>query len=29
MSTLSIPKPNEKQKMFLNAKKKYIAYGGA
>lgn len=29
MSTLRIAKPNEKQKLFLNAKNKFIAYGGA
>jgi hypothetical protein len=27
--TLSIPKPSEKQKLFLMADKKYIAFGGA
>jgi hypothetical protein len=26
---LSIPKPSEKQKLFLTADKKYIAFGGA
>ena len=29
MSTLSIPKPNEKQMQFFNARQKFIAYGGA
>lgn len=29
MPTLSIPKPSEKQKLFLMADKKYIAFGGA
>lgn len=29
MPTLSIPKPSEKQKMFLVADKKFIAFGGA
>jgi hypothetical protein len=27
--TLSISPPNEKQKLFLKADKKYIAFGGA
>lgn len=27
--TLTIPKPSEKQKLFLTADKKYIAFGGA
>ena len=27
--TLTIPKPSEKQKLFLKADKKYIAFGGA
>lgn len=27
--TLSIGKPNDKQKLFLSADKKYIAFGGA
>lgn len=26
---LTIPKPSEKQKLFLMADKKYIAFGGA
>ena len=29
MPTLSIPKPSEKQQMFLVADKKFIAFGGA
>jgi hypothetical protein len=29
MPTLTIPKPSEKQKLFLTADKKYIAFGGA
>ena len=29
MPTLKIPQPNEKQKLFLTADKKYIAFGGA
>ena len=29
MSTLRIAEPNEKQKLFLNARCKHIAYGGA
>ena len=29
MSALTIPKPNEKQKQFFNARQKFIAYGGA
>jgi hypothetical protein len=29
MPTLTIPKPSEKQKLFLLADKKYIAFGGA
>ena len=29
MPTLSIPKPSEKQQMFLTADKKFIAFGGA
>ncbi len=29
MPTLSIPQPSEKQKLFLTADKKYIAFGGA
>lgn len=29
MSPLIIPEPNEKQKLFFNAKCKNIAYGGA
>lgn len=29
MPTLTIPTPSEKQKMFLLADKKYIAFGGA
>ena len=29
MPTLSIPKPSEKQKLFLMADKKFIAFGGA
>lgn len=29
MANLVIPEPNEKQKLFLSAKNKYIAYGGA
>ena len=29
MPTLSIPKPSEKQSLFLMADKKYIAFGGA
>lgn len=29
MSTLRIAEPNEKQKMFLEARNKFIAYGGA
>lgn len=29
MAVLQIPEPNEKQKLFLSAKQKYIAYGGA
>lgn len=29
MSTLRIAEPNEKQKLFLNARTKFIAYGGA
>ena len=27
--TLTIPYPNEKQRLFLESKKKYIAFGGA
>ena len=29
MPTLTMPKPSEKQKLFLTADKKYIAFGGA
>ena len=29
MPTLTIPTPSEKQKLFLKADKKYIAFGGA
>ena len=29
MPTLAIPTPSEKQKLFLTADKKYIAFGGA
>ena len=29
MSTLRIAEPNEKQKLFLKARNKFIAYGGA
>ena len=29
MPTLSIPKPSDKQKLFLMADKKFIAFGGA
>lgn len=29
MPTLTIGQPNEKQKLFLTADKKYIAFGGA
>lgn len=29
MPTLTIPRPSEKQKLFLIADKKYIAFGGA
>ena len=29
MPTLTIGKPNERQKLFLLADKKYIAFGGA
>ena len=29
MPTLTIPHPSEKQKLFLAADKKYIAFGGA
>lgn len=29
MSTLRLPRPNEKQKLFLNSKVKHTAYGGA
>lgn len=29
MATITIPEPNEKQKLFFRARKKYIAYGGA
>lgn len=29
MPTLTIPTPSEKQKLFLMADKKYIAFGGA
>lgn len=29
MSTLRIAEPNEKQKIFFNARNKFIAYGGA
>lgn len=29
MATLRIPKPNDKQKLFLAANQKYIGYGGA
>lgn len=29
MPTLTIDKPNERQKLFLKADKKYIAFGGA
>ena len=27
--TLTIPRPNEKQELFLMADKKHVAYGGA
>lgn len=29
MSPLSIPRPNDKQIQFFNAREKFIAYGGA
>lgn len=29
MPTLKLEEPNERQKLFLTAKKKYIAFGGA
>ncbi len=29
MPTLTIDSPNEKQKLFLTADRKYIAFGGA
>lgn len=29
MSALTIPKPNEKQILFFNARQKFVAYGGA
>lgn len=29
MPTLTIGQPNERQKLFLSAEKKYIAFGGA
>ena len=29
MPTITIPEPNEKQKLFLKARQKHIAYGGA
>lgn len=29
MPTLTMQKPSEKQKLFLTADKKYIAFGGA
>ncbi len=29
MTTIRIPEPNEKQKLFLMARQKHIAYGGA
>lgn len=29
MPTLTMPKPSEKQKLFLMADNKYIAFGGA
>lgn len=29
MSALKIPKPNEKQILFFNARNKFVAYGGA
>ena len=29
MAVLTIPKPNEKQMQFFNARQKFIAYGGA
>ena len=29
MTTLRIAEPNEKQKLFLMARQKHIAYGGA
>jgi hypothetical protein len=29
MPTLTISQPNERQKLFLTADKKYIAFGGA
>lgn len=29
MTTVTIPKPNHKQVLFLTDKHKYIAYGGA
>jgi hypothetical protein len=29
MPTLTIGQPNERQKLFLTADKKYIAFGGA
>ena len=29
MPTLTIGQPNGRQKLFLNADKKYIAFGGA
>lgn len=29
MSQLVLPMPNEKQKLFLKARSKYVAFGGA
>lgn len=29
MPTLTVDQPNERQKLFLTADKKYIAFGGA
>lgn len=29
MTTIKIQEPNEKQKLFLMARQKHIAYGGA
>ena len=29
MPSLTIGRPNEKQKLFLEADKKYVAFGGA